>query len=151
LCFEDDISKLPLDVLFHSGDELLNVRLVEGELSVFFGFVKVCDGMVMEPDLEEVHEYLSTGSVGFEEVVSFSFPLFLEFVGNSFHENGVLVESILIFFVFEEGKIGVIKDLVLFLPDEVITSFLSGKGFASASIFFILHVGGLSFYSISMT
>jgi hypothetical protein len=136
-----DISKLPLDVLFHSGDELVNVGLVEGELSVFFGFVKVCDGMVMEPDFEEVHEYLSTGGVGLEEVVGFSFPLFLEFVGNSFHENGVLVESILIFFVFEEGKIGVIKDLVLFLPDEVVTSFLSGKGFASAGILFILHVG----------
>ncbi len=100
--FEGDISELPLDVLFHSGDKLVNVGLVEGELSVFFGFVKVCDGMVVEPDFEEVHEYLATGGVGPEELVGFAFPLFLEFVGNSFHENGVLVESILIFFIFEE-------------------------------------------------
>ena len=94
----------------------------------------------MEPDLKEVHKDLSTGCVGFEELIGLSFPLFLKFVGDFFHENGVLVESILIFLIFKEGKIGVIKYLVLFFIDEVVSSFLSGKGFASAGVLFVLHL-----------
>ena len=94
----------------------------------------------MQPDLKEVHKNLSTGGVWLEELISLSFPLLFKFVGNLFHENGVLVESILIFLILKKRKIGIIKYLILLFPDEVVASLLSGKGFASSSILFVLHL-----------
>lgn len=66
LSFECYVAEFSFDVLLHSCDELVNVGLVEGELGVFFAFVKIGNGMVMEPDFEKVHKYLSTGCVGFK-------------------------------------------------------------------------------------
>jgi hypothetical protein len=140
LSFHCHLSKLPFYFLFHPCDELFNVRLVESELRVFFALVQICNRMVMEPNLKEVHKDLSTGCIRFKKLISLSFPLFLKFVWDFFHENWVLVESILIFLILKKGKIGVIKYLILLFIDEVVSSFLSGKGFSSASILFVLHL-----------
>ena len=86
--------------------------------------MQIGNGMVMEPDLKEVHKDLSTGCVGFEELIGLSFPLFLKFVGDFFHENGVLVESILIFLILKKGKIGVIKYMVLFFMKSSLVSWV---------------------------
>ena len=102
--------------------------------------MKISDRMMVEPYFEEVHEDLSVGGVGFEELVGFDFPLFSELVGDLFHENGVLVESILILLVFKEGEIGVIENMIFLFPDEVVSSLLSGEGLAPCSILFVLHL-----------
>lgn len=60
------------------------------------------DGMMVKPYFQEVHKNLSTGGVGFEELVSLKFPLFAKLIGDFFHENGVLVESILILFIVKK-------------------------------------------------
>jgi hypothetical protein len=93
---------LPFDVLFHSFVEFLHVGQIECESCVFFGIVDIGDGMMMEPYLQEVHEDFSTGGVGFEKLISLKFPFFAKLIGDFFHENGVLVESILILFIVKK-------------------------------------------------
>ncbi len=51
LRFDIDISKLSFNVLFHPGIKLFDIWLAESELRVFFVILKICDGMVMEPNL----------------------------------------------------------------------------------------------------
>lgn len=140
LDFQVYVSELSLDVLLHSLDKLINIGLVKSELGIFLTLVKISNGMMMEPNLKKVHENLSAGCVGPEKLISFDFPLFFKFIGDLLHENGVLVESILIFLVFKEREIWVVKNLIFLFPDEVVPRLLSWKGFASSSIFFVLHL-----------
>lgn len=78
----------------------------------------------MEPNLQQVHEYLSARCIWFEELISLLFPLFAQLIRYLFHEYGVLIKSILIFFVLEKGEIGVIENLILLLPNKVILCLL---------------------------
>lgn len=140
LNFHVYITELPFDVLFHSFIEFLHVWLVECESCVFFCFVDIGDGMMVKPYFQEVHKNLSTGGVGFEELVSLKFPLFAKLIGDFFHENGVLVESILILFIVKKWEIGIIKNLIFFFPDKIISCLLSWKGFTSSCIIFVFHL-----------
>lgn len=134
-----NLSEFSFDILFHSFIEFLDIRLIGSELGVSFILMQVCYWMMMKPYLQQVHEYLSTRCIWFEQLISLLFPLFAQLIRYLFHKYGVLIKSILIFFVFEEGEIGVIKNLILLFPNKVILCLLSRKWFASSWFFLVLH------------
>ena len=107
--------------------------------------MQISDGVKMEPYLKKIHEDFSAWGIGFKKLICLYFPLFSELVGDLLHENGVLIESILILLIFKEGKIGVIENLVLLFPHEIVFGFLGRKGFAPACIIFALHFAWRSF------
>jgi hypothetical protein len=89
--------------------------------------MKIRDGMMMEPYLKKIHKNLSTGCIGFEQLISLDFPLFTKLIRNFFHENRVLIESTLIFFIIKKREIRIIKNLIFFFPNEVVSGLLSWK------------------------
>lgn len=107
--------------------------------------MKIGYGMMMQPYFKKVHEYLPAWSVRFEQLISLYFPLFAQLVRYLLHENRVFIESILILLIFEKGEIGVIENLILFFPEEVILCLLGGERFASAGIIFVLQHEDSSF------
>lgn len=150
LSFYINFTKFSSDILLHSFIEFLDIWLVGSKLGVSLVLMQICYRMMMKPNLQQVHEYFSTRCIWFEQLISLLFPLFTQLIRYLFHKYGVLIKSILIFFVFEEGEIGVIENLILLLPNKVILCLLCRKWFASSWFFLILHhwKSLIIFYSI---
>ena len=128
---------------FHSVNEFLDEVIVEYRWSLLSQRVvmdSVDNWMQLEPNIQQVHKNILTIEMWGEQNISFTFPLFSEFLRNFLQKHAVPIELINFFSVLKQLKFWKIVCLTWLGPVHLISLFTSVWSYTISSSELFVHL-----------